>query len=272
MPTFRFPPRAGAAIVLLLSIIAVAPAALAFGSDGHRIVGELAQRKLSGDARAEIALLLASETESTLAGIANWADDVRETPAYAWSARLHYVNFPHTSCDYDPRRDCRDGQCIVGAIERYTALLADRDQPLPARREALKFLVHFVADIHQPLHAGHADDRGGNLFQVYYLGHGSNLHALWDGGILRSARREWREYADMLSTRSSGHSTHWSMRMPQRWAQESCRLIEEMDLYPSRPGRVPTGYVERQLPVIEARLVQAGVRLATLLNATLANP
>lgn len=269
MLTKRFLLHAVAFIASLSSIVALTPTVLAFGPDGHRIVGELAQRQLSNDARAEIALLLAGETESTLASIANWADDARETPIYAWSAPLHYVNFPRTSCDYDPARDCRDGRCIVDAIERFAAQLADHDQPLPARREALKFLIHFVGDIHQPLHAGYGDDRGGNLFQVYYLGRGSNLHALWDGGILRSAQRKWRDHVEILSVRSPSHSTRWSKRMPRRWARESCRLIEKVALYPPRPGRVPPGYIERQLPVIEDRLVLAGARLAALLNAVL---
>ena len=257
-----------AAAVLLVANVGVH----AFGADGHRMVAELAQRQLAPAAAAQVRTLLAGEADPTLAGVATWADDVRETEAYRWSAPLHYVNFPRTdSCRYDAKRDCRDGRCIVGAIERYAQVVGDDRNPLAARAEALKFLVHFTGDIHQPLHAGYADDRGGNRFQVFYLGRGGNLHALWDGGILRRPRREWREYVDVLAARDApALDRAGSGQAPRRWAEESCRLLASENVYPARPGKLPEGYVDRQLPVVEQRVRIAGDRLADLLNAVLA--
>jgi hypothetical protein len=259
--------RLFAAAVLLVANVGVH----AFGADGHRMVAELAQRQLSPAAAAQVKALLAGEADPSLAGIAIWADEVRETEAYRWSAPLHYVNFPRQdSCRYDAPRDCRDGRCVVGALERYSAVLADRQRPRAERLEALKFVVHFAGDIHQPMHAGYADDRGGNRFQVFYLGRGGNLHALWDGGILRRPRREWRDYVDVLAARQPPPlDAAWSSGAPRRWAQESCRLIASERIYPARPGKLPDGYVDRQLPVVEQRVRIAGDRLAALLNAVL---
>lgn len=268
------PDRAGPAsrwlCALVLAVAALAPpAARAFGADGHRIVAELAQRRLAPAAAAEVRRLLDGEADPTLTGIANWADEVRDREAYRWSAPLHYVNFPRDSCRYDAARDCRDGRCVVAAIERYARELHDRRLGDERRRAALKWLVHFVADVHQPLHAGYADDKGGNTFQVFYAGRGSNLHALWDSLILDLPRRGWRDYAGVLAARSAGRDLRWSPQAAQRWAEQSCRLIAAAAIYPERPGRLNRAYAERQLPVVERQLVLAGARLAALLNAEL---
>jgi len=258
--------------LLMAVIMALAGAAqvAAFSADGHRIVAELAQRQLTPGARSAVDALLAGTTDASLADIATWPDEVRTLAPYAWSAPLHYVNFPRDAgCRYRARRDCREGRCAVGAIERYARTLAERKRPIAERREALKFLVHFVGDIHQPLHAGYADDRGGNLFQVHYLGRGSNLHALWDGGILRQSRLGWQAYTDRLASRRAIDGSRWSARAPQHWAEASCRLLSDADVYPGRPGKLPDGYAQKQLPVVERQIVHAGARLAALLNAVL---
>lgn len=242
----------------------------AFGPDGHRIVAELAERALTPAAQAQVRHLLADEAESGLAAVSNWADEVRGEPDWRWTGPWHYVNFPRDgNCRYVPARDCRDGRCIVAAIEAQARLLGDSSRPDAERAQALRFVVHLVGDIHQPLHAGYGDDRGGNTFQIFYAGRGSNLHALWDGGILRSARRDWRDYTDLLQSRRTDADVRWTRRSPQRWAEESCRVIASADIYPTRPGRLPAGYVERQLPVVERQLRIAGARLAALLNAEL---
>ena len=159
-------PAARRTLALLL-LLAGSPAAQAWSALGHRLVGELAQRHLAPATQREVARLLAGAPDPTLAGIADWADDLRDSnpPRFRATARWHYVNLG-PDCDYLPPRDCAGGQCVVAAIARQQAILADRSQPVPDRRDALAFLVHLVADAHQPLHAGGRDDKGGNRFQV----------------------------------------------------------------------------------------------------------
>lgn len=267
--------RAAALALFALTLLCNAPRnAHAFGANAHRTIAELAQRQLSPQARAQVDLLLEGEPDPTLAGVASWADEIRGQPAYRWSGPLHYVNFPRDAgCRYDARRDCREGRCVVGALERYGAVLADPGRPRSKRVEALKFVVHFAGDVHQPMHAAYGDDRGGNRFQVNHEGRGTNLHALWDHEVLKRPGHDWRRYADVLEAREpSQGTTAWAVHAPRQWAEESCRLLENAGIYPSRPGRLPKGYIERQRPILEARVRLAGDRLAALLNATLGDP
>src|SRR5690606_6498314 len=184
-------PAAAVALVLALAV----PAAQAWSRHGHQLVGELAERQLSPAVLAEVRTLLADEPEPGLAAIAPWADEIRASgnaPGER-SKRWHFVNIPGQDCHYLPERDCPDGNCIIGAIQAQQALLADRSQPRQARAEALKFLVHFLGDVHQPMHAGYPHDRGGNGYQIQYRGEGApegegtNLHGVWDYWLLRSA-------------------------------------------------------------------------------------
>ena len=261
--------------VLLAVCLLAAPVALAWGPSGHRIVADLAQRQLSPAARAEVARLLAPEHDRTLADIATWADELRGDKARQalWRSTrgLHYVNFPRGDCHYVAPRDCRGGQCVVAAIGRYAAILGDRTRPDAERREALKFVVHFVGDVHQPLHAGYGDDRGGNRRQVRMGGKGSNLHKVWDSGLLGTRHLRWTAYAQRLADDGPvvlppdvpGEAA------PVQWAEESCRIVRDDGVYPA--GRdIDAAYVKAERPIAERRLKEAGARLAALLNRLLA--
>lgn len=258
---------------LCMGLLFGSAAAQAFGPDGHRIVAALAERQLAPATRAEVQRLLGAQASEGLPGLANWADEVRDQQAWRHTSRWHYVNFPRGTCRYDATRDCADGRCIVAALTDQARRLADRRLNDEDRLLALRFVVHFAGDLHQPLHAGYGDDRGGNTFQVFYIGRGSNLHALWDGGILRSSRLEWPQHVERLSERSTGTGSAdiaWSRNAPVRWAEESCRLIDSAAIYPPRPGKLPDGYVADHYPLVERQLLIAGARLAALLDSALA--
>lgn len=242
--------------------------AFAWSDVGHRLVGELAERQLSETARAQIADLLREEADPRLANIATWADDIRDQPARRATSPLHYVNIADASCHYMPERDCADGACVVGGIGRYSRELADTTLPRAQRAEALKFLVHFVGDIHQPLHTNNRTDRGGNDFQVHLAGKGTNLHSVWDHRILESARLGFDAYADRLDTLRQD-----TMAPPggdaAAWAVESCSLLAAESIYPAKPGTLDPEYLSRMRPRAEAQLVRASQRLATVLERTL---
>jgi hypothetical protein len=168
---------------LALALLSATPSvALAWGSEGHQRIAEVAADLLTPAARAEALRLLALEPGSTLASISTWADEIR-TPS---TARWHYVNFERGACSYEAARECPEGQCVVGALDAQLQLLARGGDDIE-RLKALKWVVHLVADVHQPLHAAFGDDRGGNTFQVQAFGRGSNLHAVWDGGLISQA-------------------------------------------------------------------------------------
>lgn len=281
----RFRPLLAAALLCL----GATSTALAWAPLGHALVGELAQRHLDPKARAEIARLLAGEPTPTLAGVASWADELRSTDPERFKAtsRWHYINAKGGGCDFDLVRDCPDGDCVVGALDRQLAILADRKQPLATRRDALKFVVHLVGDEHQPMHAGNRTDSGGNRFQVslrtplepeayarksYVDGvMGTNLHSVWDYYILASRGLGLRDYADALDT---GIATPAVPRpgagVLLEWAAASCRLIDVHGLYPADDQhKMDHAYLDRFRPLAEARVQLAGKRLAQLLNQAL---
>jgi hypothetical protein len=241
-------------------LVLVPNAVLAWGSEGHQVVALIADAKLSPKARAEVDRLLAQEPGQTLATISTWADEHRNPATAAW----HYVNFPRDSCQYVAERDCSDGKCVVGAIEKHLAVLRSSDSQ-EHRLLALKYIVHFVADVHQPLHAGYADDRGGNQYQLQAFMRGTNLHSFWDSGIIKSlneppdamAARLSRNPVNALDIDASAASA----------AQESCQVVGLPGYYPER--RVGQDYIDRFTPVLEARLTLAGMRLGRILNRTM---
>ncbi len=261
---------------------------LAWGKLGHEIVGDLAQRQLNAKAQAEVTRLLATEAQPTLAGVANWADTLRasEPELFKTTSRLHYINFPRdVPCEFVPVRDCPDGNCVVGAINKNFTILSDKNRSDAERTVALKFLVHFIGDIHQPFHAGYGDDRGGNSFQISYQGKdwqplvnpkpgdyvptGWNIHSVWDSMILESKTRDSKKYADFLSKQSPlpFDETKRSDRPAVDWAMQSCHILKD-NPYPPK-NIIKDDYLNKYRPLEERRLREAGARLAAMINYAL---
>lgn len=284
-PSFLFLPRALAGLALALATLCPAPAA-AWGAEGHRLIAALALPALQPTARAELGRLLALEPGSSLESIATWADEHRAPQ----TARWHYLNFPRGDCRYEAARDCPGGACVVAAIERQAALLRS-GADAAARLHALKYLVHLVGDVHQPLHAGLAEDRGGNRYQVQGFGRGSNLHALWDSGLLRQRpggaaalgaelmaeqRAELQSEAKLQAVSARPSARPAALPLPEleaagdpaQWAMESCRIVAAPDFYPSG-HKVDSSYAEAQETRLRSQLRRAARRLARVLNESL---
>ncbi|KAF1711538.1 endonuclease [Pseudoxanthomonas kalamensis DSM 18571] len=273
---------------LLLSLFVLlllpSPDARAWGRQGHRLVAELAEADLTPRARAEVDALLHDEPEPGLGAIASWADDLRGTDPgeFRRTSRWHYINARGGGCDFDLVRDCPDGNCVVMAIENQLKILADPSQAANARRDALKFVVHFVGDAHQPMHAGSRPDKGGNDFQIslrtdiepeayarnrYADGvMGTNLHSVWDYYILANARLSTPAYLERLTALPAPDAA--ADNVPLDWARESCRLIDADQLYPDS-HRLDSRYLDAMRPLAERQLRLAGLRLARVLNDAL---
>jgi hypothetical protein len=243
--------------LVLTTAFSFSIAANAWGVDGHRAVANLAEARLSTEAKAEVIRLLAIEPEATLASVSTYADEHRDRS----TARWHYVNFPRDSCNYQVQRDCPDGQCVIAALDTQVKVLASK-APDEQRLLALKWVVHLVGDIHQPLHAGYGDDRGGNSYQLQAFGRGTNLHALWDVGLIRGAGDDAVSLTKRLLTRQVPPSE--TARTSAEIAEESCRIVSATDFYP--PRTLEQQYVVEYSPVVDDRLLLAGARLARLLN------
>ena len=237
---------------------ATVTAAHAWGTEGHQVVALIAQSQLTPKARAEVDRLLALEPGETLGSVSTWADEHRNPSTAPW----HYVNFPRGNCVYEEQRDCPDGRCVVGAIKRQTEILGSK-APDDEKLRALKYLVHFVGDVHQPLHAGFLDDKGGNTYQLQAFLRGSNLHAVWDTALIKNLGEEPEAMAKRVRTLNTGFPV--GDLDPVAAAQESCRIVSEPGFYPDRVVDLP--YIQRYTPVMERRLATAGARLAGLLNS-----
>lgn len=248
--------------IILRSALTVALAVLvtnafAWGKEGHQVVANLAEMQLSAKAHAEVDRLLALEAGASLSSISTWPDEHRSPVTSPW----HYVNFPRDTCTYEAARDCPDGNCVVGVIGKKLEILAS-NAPDETRLKALKYVVHFVADVHQPLHAGYSDDKGGNAYQFQAFNKGSNLHALWDSGLIRNLNEDVDSLTKrLLAKRSAANAADLDV---VRAAEESCKIVGAVGFYPGR--KVGQDYVEQFTPVMEQRLTVAGARLAGLLN------
>lgn len=259
-------------LALSFAALAAASPAHAWGPVGHRLVAELAAEDLTPQARQQIDSLLKGEADPTLPGIANWADNLRENDPDLGkkSSRWHYVNIADHDCAYDPPRDCPDGDCVIEAIRKQTALLADTHATPAERVQALKFVVHFVGDAHQPMHAGFARDKGGNDFQTNYQGKGGNLHRVWDSGLLASAGIDDAALLSQVRALPKPKPDRRPALPPAAadWAVQSCRIVLQPGVYPAK-ATLETSYYDTYRPLAEQQIRLAGVRLARLLNAAL---
>jgi hypothetical protein len=265
-----------AAAVLLSSL---PREARTWGEEGHSIVAEIAQRRLTPEARAKVREILGGDV--SLGSIASWPDDVRDLigKSYNW----HFVDIPLSATDYDPARDCQDsprGDCIINAIERNRRTLSDPLASAKDRAEALKFIVHFVGDIHQPLHTV-KDFVGGNLFPVTYFvdplkrkKEPTNLHAVWDVGLIRSMVWDWGAYVSRLEDEwlPGKDLSALAGGTPVDWALEAHKAAIEVAFTVQPNADLGDAYLALTRPIVDRQLALAGIRLARTLNGILVAP
>jgi S1/P1 Nuclease len=174
--------------------------------------------------------------------------------------------------DYDANRDCPHDDCVVAKIEEFERVLSDHQKPDRERLEALKYLVHFIGDVHQPLHASNDHDRGGNDVAVMFMGLPTNLHAVWDSSITAPAvKGDERSYAlQLVREITPAKRRRWSRGDPVSWANESHRIAARV-IYKLLPhgGTLPDSYGNEALPIVNEQLERAGVRLGMVLNTSL---
>jgi len=271
-----------------------------WGADGHRIVAQIAVDMLSSGVMNTIDEYIGEE--ETLPDIAPLPDDYDHTPQGKWSAPCHFVNMPKGALNFS-MSDCT-GCCVVEAIMNYTQRLTTEnnngpqlcnfDQSDGVEPCALEFLVHFVGDVHQPLHVGYGYDEGGNDVQVTWYGEATNLHKVWDDEIIDQWDSDWQDAVSQLESIMQNEQSqvkyYASVTDPTIWADESFYYVRTtcynfstseddkfMKLHPEafekavKQGTPALGdaYFNRNLPIVQQRLIAAGVRLAALLGRIL---
>ena len=264
------------------ALLAPSPA-LAWGKTGHRVVAAIADTQLSGLARAHIRELLGGA--ESLDEAATWPDEMRSAPDKFWQKTAtpwHYVTLDGITYDHAPP----EGDALE-ALDRFTKTLKDPSASLADKQLALRFIVHLVGDLHQPLHVGKCCDKGGNDVKVTFFGKPTNLHAVWDSALVDDQQLSFTELAAKLERHIRDRDTvAWWDINPRDWINESAQYRDT--LYPTaadkprapadKKSKAPAlpdlsySYIYRHTPLMEQRLSQAGVRLAAYLNAIYAEP
>jgi hypothetical protein len=235
----------------------------AWGPEGHRLVVRMAQEMLTPEAAARIQTTLAPG--ETIASLASWADEVRKSrkETEPW----HFIDIPIDSSGLDMLRDCPARGCVLSKISEFRSQWRDPQLSPAARREALLFLVHFVGDMHQPLHCANNQDRGGNDVTVKFGGAGMSLHHLWDSALLDRLPPEDELFVSLSHAITPDEKADWARGSVADWAGESfdlARTVVYGDLPPAR--RIDEIYERVADPVVERQIEKAAVRLAVILN------
>jgi S1/P1 Nuclease len=279
--------------VLGCLLLSANSAAWAWGSKGHRIIAAVAEQRLTATTEAQVRQLLQNEDMATAS---LWADTMRgslDNPAFwtDYAASWHYVNIP-TGSDYAGSPKNPYGDALL-AVDTFSAIL--RDAPLPpgpvqaglaryfqpfdphsseVKRFALRFLLHILADLQQPLHSGYAADRGGNAIEVVWQGKATNLHSLWDSLLLDEKQLDATAYVDRLQSRLSRTSAADINTLEHAeiasWLQESNRLLQRIYVIDYSLRALGPDYAAEFVPMIEALLLKGGLRTAAVLNAIFA--
>lgn len=257
-------------IVVLASLLFALPnqTAYGWGREGHKLIARIALRHMSPAAVAAARSLLNPGEEFEL--MAAWADEIR--PQRPETGPWHYINIPITE-SRQWRRYCQDSGCVVTIVGQMELRLSDTALPRDQRREALLFLVHFLSDLHQPMHAGDLGDRGGNDVQTVYNNYAGNLHSLWDTGLILGYLKTGPEFETRLR-RPAGRWEFWraSRGRPSDWVWEShaiSRRVAYPNLPAARPALLGDDYARKAQPHVERQLRHAGLRLAAALNRIL---
>lgn len=233
-----------------------------WGKTGHRATAEIAENHLNKKAQKAINDLL---NGYGLAFVANYADDIKSDNAYRKYGPWHYVNIDPENDEYIEAEASEEGD-LVQAVRKCVAVLKDKNASREDKQFHLKMLVHFVGDLHQPFHAGHSEDKGGNDIQVRWFNDGSNIHRVWDSEMIN--------FYQMSYTELAMNTTELSQKQVQRiqsgklldWVYESRDLAETLYSDVENGDKLGYRYMYDQMPTVLSQLQKGGLRLAKLLN------
>lgn len=232
-----------------------------WGPTGHRTVGKIAAMHLSNKATKEINKILDGHT---IAWVSTYADEIKSDKNYRKFYSWHYINFP-VDGKYETSKKNPKGDLVTG-IQSCIAILKDKNSSKQDKNFYLKILVHLIGDLHQPLHVGHAEDKGGNTIQVQWFGKGTNLHHVWDIDMIEQWNMSYSELACNIDILSKEQIKSYQKGTLMDWVYESKKLAE--DVYKSvKPGdKLSYRYSYLHFNTVTEQLEKGGLRLAKILN------
>lgn len=235
-----------------------------WGKTGHRVVGEVAQNHLNANALAAVKEILDSKS---LALVSNWPDEMRSNPDFDKYGPWHYVNLPLDKEYHEIERNLEGD--VIQTIKKAIQVLKDDSSSKELKAFYLKYLVHTVGDIHQPMHTGRAEDYGGSKIPLTFKGRkGSgtetNLHVLWDTNMIDDYKMSYTEFANSLEEENIDG---FQQGYEELWAYESHQYAKEIYATVNAGDFIGYDYLYHNFPIVKRRLYQAGVRLAGILNS-----
>ncbi|MDO6763015.1 S1/P1 nuclease [Agarivorans sp. 1_MG-2023] len=249
-------------LTLLFIITLISLPSHAFGVLGHQLIAYIAQQQLTPHANHQIELLLDGQS---LVNASTWADQARRTALWKHSGPWHYINIPEEQSLQQAKRSSKGD--VLSQLKYFENTLLDQTLNNEERQQALKFYIHFVGDLHQPLHVAYAKDRGGNSTRVKWYGKTSNLHRVWDTQLLDTKHGSVEQYAQYLARNYPRTNTQGSY---EDWLQETRALVPAA--YQFSSIKLADEYAEQHRSSLEKQLMRAGTRLASKLNQLLATP
>ncbi len=238
-----------------------------WGYTGHRTIGMITENHLNAKAKIAIKNLLG---DTSIAEACTWADDARREPNYKETANWHFLNLP-LGLDFKGFKkyiDTLKDENVYSALIKAEKQLTDKNTSRDEKMHALKFLMHFVGDLHQPMHISREEDKGGSTIQLNYDGKGTNLHSLWDTKMLEHEGLNYMQLAAKFDNINSKDIKKWQSEPLIQWMWESyqisSQLYAEVDSMNKRV--IDDAYYQKYMPVVQKRMQQAAIRLAGILN------
>lgn len=258
MKTLRFLP-----VVVVLFILPLQ--SNAWGLLGHRVVGEIAERNLTAKAKKAVHDILG---DTSMAIAANWADFIKSDTSYRYLSSWHYLDFKD-SLSFNDIKHILVNDTTANVYNKTVWIIKElKNKKLPKDKQKfyLRLLIHFVGDMHQPLHHGNEADQGGNKIKVSWFGESTNLHSVWDSKLIEDQQLSYTEYATLLNHPTPAQKAMWQKQPISEWIYES--YLVSRDIYKTSPvdAKLSYTYIYRWIAVANQQMEKGGVRLAGILN------
>jgi len=253
-------------LILGIAIVYAPLKSMAWGAEGHRIAGQIADSYLTPKARTAIKAILGYES---IAITSNWADFIKSDPNFSYMSPWHYVDLD-TAYTYPELKNFLSQDTKVDAYTKLNFLIAElkkKDLSKENKLLYLRMLIHIVEDVHQPLHVGHTSDKGGNDIKVTWFNTPTNLHSVWDSQLIDFQQLSYTEYTAAINHTTAAQRAEWQKAPISQWLFESSQIANKL-YSETKNGDVLNGYRYNfdHIAIVNQQLVKAGVRLAGVLN------
>jgi hypothetical protein len=237
----------------------------AWGLLGHRVVGEIAERNLTAKAKKAVQAILG---DTSMAIAANWADFIKSDTNYRYVSSWHYLDFKD-GLSFNDIKLILVNDTTANVYNKTVWIIKElKNKKLSKDKQKfyLRLLIHFIGDMHQPLHHGNETDQGGNKVKVTWFGEATNLHSVWDSKLIEDQQLSYTEYSTLLNHPTAAQKLAWQKQPMSEWIYESYQVSR--DIYANTPAdsKLSYTYNYRWIDVANKQMLKGGVRLAGVLN------